>query len=78
MDIFLLFGAPHILQSDNGSEFTAQISSDLKELVIVHGKPRPPQSQGSVERANYDIKDMLVNRCRSVIYVAHRIAEICP
>jgi hypothetical protein len=64
MDIFLLFGAPHILQSDNGSEFTAQIISDLKELwpelVIVHGKPRHPQSQGSVERANYDIKDMLV------------------
>ena len=64
MDIFLLFGAPYILQSDNGSEFTAQIISDLKELwpelVIVHGKPRHPQSQGSVERANYDIKDMLV------------------
>ena len=58
MDIFLLFGAPHILQSDNGSEFTAQIISDLKlwpELVIVHGKPRQPQSQGSVERVNYDI-----------------------
>jgi transposase InsO family protein len=56
MDIFLLFGAPHILQSDNGSEFTAQIISDLKELwpelVIVHGKPRHPQSQGSVERGN--------------------------
>jgi hypothetical protein len=64
MDIFLLFGAPHILQSDNGSEFTAQIISDLKELwpelVIVLGKPCQPQSQGSVERANYDIKDMLV------------------
>jgi hypothetical protein len=64
MDIFLLFGAPHILRSDNSSEFTAQIISDLKELwpelVIVHGKPRHPQSQGSVERANYDIKDMLV------------------
>jgi hypothetical protein len=46
MDIFLLFGAPHVLQSDNGSEFTAQIISDLKELwpelVIVHGKPRHP------------------------------------
>jgi transposase InsO family protein len=57
MDIFLLFGAPHILQSDNGSEFTAQIISDMKELwpelVIVHGKPCHPQSQGSVERANY-------------------------
>ena len=64
MDIFLLFGAPHILQSDNGSELTAQIISDLKELwpelVIVHGKPCHQQSQGSVERANYDIKDMLV------------------
>ena len=27
---------------------------------MVHGKPRYPQSQGSVERANGDIKDMLV------------------
>jgi len=37
---------------------------ELKEmwpsLVMVHGKPRHPQSQGSVERANGDIKDMLV------------------
>ena len=30
------------------------------DLVIVHGKPRYPQSQGSVERANCDIKDMLI------------------
>ena len=64
LDIFLLFGAPCILQSDNGSEFTAQIIVELKELwpdlVLVHGKPRHPQSQGSVERANCDIKDMLV------------------
>ncbi|XP_066945369.1 KRAB-A domain-containing protein 2-like [Macrobrachium rosenbergii] len=28
-------------------------------LIMVHGKPRHPQSQGSVERANADIKDML-------------------
>ena len=27
---------------------------------MVHGNPRHPQSQGSVERANGDIKDMLV------------------
>ncbi|KAG1685702.1 KRAB-A domain-containing protein 2 [Nymphon striatum] len=63
MDIFLLFGAPQILQSDNGSEFTAAVISELKELwtglLLVHGKPRHPQSQGSVERANSDIKDML-------------------
>ena len=64
IDIFLLFGAPHILQSDNGSKFTAQIISDLKELgpdiVIVHGKPDHPQSQGSVERANYTLKTCLL------------------
>ncbi|XP_068228066.1 KRAB-A domain-containing protein 2-like [Palaemon carinicauda] len=63
-NIFLLLGAPVILQSDNGSEFTAQIINELRslwpELSIVHGKPRHPQSQGSVERANGDIKDMLV------------------
>ena len=27
---------------------------------MVHDKPRHPQSQGPVERANGDIKDMLV------------------
>ena len=63
MDIFLLFGAPHILQSDNGSEFTAAVITELKllwpDLLIVHRKPRHPQSQGSVERLNCDIKDML-------------------
>ena len=64
LDVFLNFGAPAILQSDNGSEFTAQVVSELRvlwpELKIVHGKPRHPQSQGSVERANFDIKDMLI------------------
>ena len=63
-DIFLLIGAPVVLQSDNGSEFTAAIITELATLwpglKIVHGKPRHPQSQGSVERANGDIKDMLV------------------
>ncbi|XP_047497850.1 KRAB-A domain-containing protein 2-like [Penaeus chinensis] len=63
LDIFLLFGAPVILQSDNGSEFTAKVRSELKELwprlILVHEKPRHPQSQGSVERASGDVKDML-------------------
>ena len=43
IEVFTLFGAPHILQSDNGSEFTALVISELKlmgpELVIVHGIP---------------------------------------
>ena len=59
LDIFLLFGAPHILQSDNGAEFTASVITELKqiwpELVIVHGKPRHPQSQGFAERLNCDV-----------------------
>ena len=29
LDIFLIFGAPAILQSDNGSEFTAQVITEL-------------------------------------------------
>ncbi|XP_068234073.1 KRAB-A domain-containing protein 2-like [Palaemon carinicauda] len=64
LDILLLFGAPVILQSDNGSEFTSQVITELKEvwpkLTLVHGKHRHPQSQVSVEHANGDIKDMLV------------------
>ena len=59
IEVFTLFGAPHILQSDNGREFTALLKLMWPELVIVHGKPRHPQSQGSVERSNGDIHDML-------------------
>ncbi|XP_060854887.1 KRAB-A domain-containing protein 2-like [Metopolophium dirhodum] len=63
IDIFTLIGAPSILQSDNGREFSNNIVSNLKdmwpELKIVHGKPRHSQSQGSVERANQDVENML-------------------
>jgi transposase InsO family protein len=65
LDIFILLGASHILQSDNGREFTANIITDLRslwqELVIVHGRSRHPQSQGSVERDNADIKEMIIS-----------------
>ncbi|XP_037787733.1 KRAB-A domain-containing protein 2-like [Penaeus monodon] len=43
VDIFLLMGAPAGLQSDNGSEFTSRVITELKEiwtsLTMVHGKP---------------------------------------
>ena len=59
-DQFCTYGPARILQSDNGCEFTAQVISDLKtiwpELVIIHGRPRYPQSQGSIERANGDLQ----------------------
>jgi hypothetical protein len=47
LDIFLLFGAPHILQSDNGREFTENIIKELKDMwpdcTLVHGKLVSPQ-----------------------------------
>ena len=62
-EIFCCFGAPKILHSDNGREFVNQVIQELKtlwpELVLVNGKPRHPQSQGSVERANADIIKMI-------------------
>ena len=64
LDIFSLFGSPHILQSDNGREFknvnlATMIRDKWPECKIVHGKPRHPQSQGSVERVNKEIKKVL-------------------
>ena len=55
LDIFLLFGAPDILQSDNGAELTANIIGELKNLwhecKIVHGKPRHPSTKSRQCRA---------------------------
>ena len=46
VDVFLLLGAPCILQSDNGAEFTASVVGELKimwpDLLLVHSKPRHP------------------------------------
>ena len=62
LDLFLFLGAPAILQSDKGPELTAHGISEIKDiwtaLFMDHGKARHPQSQGSVERSNGDIKDM--------------------
>ena len=64
MDIFCMFGAPFILQSDNGHELANKIIQNFAdmwpEMKLVHGKPRHSQSQGSVERSNQDVWDMLV------------------
>jgi transposase InsO family protein len=59
-----MFGASFILQRDNGREFANKITQNLAEMwpgmKLVHGKPRHSQSQGSVERSNKDVQDMLV------------------
>jgi len=59
-----MFGAPFILQSDNGREFANKIIQNLADMwpgmKLVQGKQRYSQSQGSVERSNQDVRDMLV------------------
>ena len=54
--IFRLFGAPLILQSDNGREFIADVVHQLlllwPGLQFVHGRPRNPHVQGLVEQSN--------------------------
>jgi IS30 family transposase len=59
----LQFGAPKILQSDNGREFVNSVINQLisrwPSCKIVNGRPRHPQSQGSVERSNQDVENML-------------------
>lgn len=63
MPIFIDFGAPEVLQSDNGREFTAEVIQELEKLwpglKLVNGRPRYPQSQGSVEKGNDSLKKSL-------------------
>jgi hypothetical protein len=55
-ELFFLFGPPKLLHSDNGREFVAAVIYELKQLfpdmVFIRGRPRHPQSQGCIERAN--------------------------
>jgi hypothetical protein len=61
--IFTTQGCPLILQHDNGKEFCNRVIKRLKglwpECIIVRGRPRHPQTQGSIERANKDVSPMV-------------------
>ncbi|CAF4327003.1 unnamed protein product, partial [Didymodactylos carnosus] len=61
--LFYTFGPPRLLHSDNGSEFIAAIVTELKSLFpsmsFIRGRPRHPQSQGAIERANGVLTDAL-------------------
>lgn len=67
MDILILIGPPDELQSDNGREFknkvAASISNFWNGFKMIHGRPRHSQSQGSVERANRHIENILRAWC---------------
>ncbi|CAF0953530.1 unnamed protein product [Rotaria sordida] len=62
-ELFFVFGPPRILHSDNGREFVASVIYELKELfpdmIFIRGRPRHPQSQGCIERANGVLCDAL-------------------
>ena len=56
LKIFREWECPSILHTDNGSEFINELIEALdliwKDVLILHGKPRRPWVQGSVERLN--------------------------
>ena len=63
LEIFTTIGAPEILQCDNGTEFsrieTEVLAKYWPNCKLIHSRPRHPQSQGSIERANGDVMNML-------------------
>ena len=59
---FDIIGPPTILHTDNGREFCNNIISEYLVkygVKMINRKPRHSQSQGSVERGNRDIEDMI-------------------
>ncbi|XP_038208003.1 KRAB-A domain-containing protein 2-like [Zerene cesonia] len=62
LKIFLTFGAPYVLQSDNGNDFTANLIKELIEMwpecKIIHGNLRCPQTQASND-SKHDVENML-------------------
>lgn len=56
--VVYLEGAPLIVQTDDGGEFNNRIVTDFlgeKNIGYVRGRPRHPQNQGQVERANQTV-----------------------
>lgn len=54
-------GPPKILQSDNGTEFKGALTLLLRQhgIQVINGRPRHPQSQGMIEKANHVLKDKI-------------------
>ena len=56
--LFSQWGAPAILQADNGTEFSAKVINNIcnsLEIKIQHGHARHPMSQGQIERLNQTV-----------------------
>lgn len=61
--IFLIFGAPFVLQSANGREFTAKVIGEVMNIwpdcKIVLGSPSPAQTPGNEESTNEEVENLL-------------------
>ena len=61
--LYCEWGFPFIHQTDNGTEFVANIVTKLFKshplCYAVTGKPYCPQEQGSIERMNQEIKKII-------------------
>ena len=63
-DLFLIYGLPDFIRSDNGSEFTAKILQDwLAGLKVktAYITPGSPWENGFNERFNGSLRDELLN-----------------
>ncbi|CAF1135490.1 unnamed protein product [Didymodactylos carnosus] len=80
-ELFFVFGPPRLLHSDNGNEFVARVLTELKkllpELCFIRGRPRHPQSQGCVERANGVLCDAL-GKWLTTNNTIHCLEELLP
>ena len=66
MKIHLQFGNPKVLQTDNGKEFANRISqkmADMNEIDFRQISSYHSQGQGSVERINRDVSNLLKKTC---------------
>ena len=77
--VFVEYGCPELLHSDNGGEFIAEVIQHLCKLMnisTVHGAPRHPQSQSQVESLNKKVKSTL--RHRLLDFKPEEMADVWP
>lgn len=65
--IFVDFGTPRKLHTDNGSEFDNEgmrhmLRTEFPDVEHIFGRPRHPQSQGLVEQANGVANDRIAKQ----------------
>lgn len=68
LKFFSTFGLPRVLQTDQGSNFTARLFAQvMRELRIKHttSSPYHPVSQGALERWHQTLKAMLKKYCQT-------------